>query len=237
MVVEGSWLSAWFWGERQWGDVWEECRSYSLRGLVEDWLQRSEINEDGAPLMETIGQSPGSCEKMFGLWGNSESELVWASEEWLGRRHGFFPDQSSEKSRTEPKRVRRKAVFGPGRSLGKSGVDVGKVAGDWVLLWLGSPAPSGYGEDGVHSREAAEKKTEDRKDFKKLMKENNRKEVWRLYIERKGTLVVKKDRSRKIRNGKKGKNKMKTEEQKEKQWQSSEQRQGGGCKMKPSGVT
>lgn len=144
--------------------------------------KRSEMKGDGAPVMETIGQTPGSCEKLFGLWGNSESELVGASEEWLGKRHGFFPDQSSEKLRMEAKDVRRKAVFGPGGSLGKSGVDVSKVVGDWVLVWLVSSAPSVYGEDGVHSREAAEK-AEDRKDLKKFMKENYR-------TDRKEVLVV-----------------------------------------------
>lgn len=146
------------------------------------WIgwKRSEMKGDGAPVMETIGQTPGICEKLFGLRGNSESELVGASEEWLGRRHGFFPDQSSEKSRMDAKDVRRKAAFGPGGSRGTSWVDVGKVVGDWVLLWLVSSAPSGYGEDGVHSREAAEKKHRRQKRFcEKFMKEKGVLGAWK----------------------------------------------------------
>lgn len=45
---------------------------------------------DGTPVMETIGQIPGSCEELFGWRGNGRSELVGASGEWLGRRHEFF---------------------------------------------------------------------------------------------------------------------------------------------------
>lgn len=60
-----------------------------MRGLVEIWLQRSEMTGDGTPVMETIGQTPGSCEELFGLRGNSESELVGASQEWLGRKEGM----------------------------------------------------------------------------------------------------------------------------------------------------
>lgn len=57
-----------------------------MRGLVEVRLQRSETTGDGTPVMETIGQIPGSCEGLFGLRGNSKSELVGASQEWLGRK-------------------------------------------------------------------------------------------------------------------------------------------------------
>ena len=42
-----------------------------------------------------------------------------------------------------------------------------KVVGDHVL-----PALSGYGEDGVHSREAADK-TKRREDWKKLIREHS----------------------------------------------------------------
>lgn len=64
-----------------------------MRGLVEVWLQRSEMTGDGMPVMETIGQIPGSCEGLFGLRGNGKSKLMGASQEWLGRRHEFFPEQ------------------------------------------------------------------------------------------------------------------------------------------------
>lgn len=79
----------------------------------------------------------------------------------------------------------------------------------WDGCWqdggrLGPPS-SGYGEDGVHSREAAGKKTEERK----LMRENNKKKrVGGCEMERKSSPVGK--RLRKIINGKKEKNKWKT---------------------------
>lgn len=51
---------------------------------------------DGTPRVESVGQIPGSCE---GSFGNSESELVGASEERPGRRHEFFPDRWRPKVR------------------------------------------------------------------------------------------------------------------------------------------
>lgn len=68
----------------------KECRSYSVRGLVEVLLQRSEMTGDGTLVMETIGQIPGSCEELFGQRGNGESELVGASQEWLGKEGMSF---------------------------------------------------------------------------------------------------------------------------------------------------
>lgn len=72
------------------GEGTKEWRSHSVRGLVEVWLQRSEMTGDGTPAMETIGQIPGSCEELFGQRGNGKSELVGASQEWLGRRQELF---------------------------------------------------------------------------------------------------------------------------------------------------
>lgn len=109
------------------------------------------------PAMETIGQIPGSCEELFGLRGTGKSELVGASQERLGRI--FFPDLSLKKTRN------------------------GEVCGShvgWIFTrpWTlpVSPALPGYGEDGVHSREAAD--TQKTEDWKKLMGENDRKESW-----------------------------------------------------------
>lgn len=48
-------------------DVCEECRSYSVRGLVEVSQERSEMTRDGTNVMETIGQIPGSCGDLFRL--------------------------------------------------------------------------------------------------------------------------------------------------------------------------
>lgn len=36
--------------------------------------------------METVGQIPGSGEKLFGLRGKDESQLVGVSQERLGKR-------------------------------------------------------------------------------------------------------------------------------------------------------
>lgn len=57
-----------------------------MRGLVKVFLERLEMNGDGTSAMETIGQIPGSCKEYL----DCESELVGASQEWLGRRV-FFP--------------------------------------------------------------------------------------------------------------------------------------------------
>lgn len=64
----------------------------------------------------------------------------------------FFPDLSLEKTRTE-------SCDG---STKKSGSHMlggcGQGGGHLRPFVTGSPAPPGYGEDGVHSREAADKK-------------------------------------------------------------------------------
>lgn len=109
---------------------------------------------DGTPVMETIGQIPGSCEELFGWPGNGTSELVGASREWLGRRHElfFFPDVSLEKTRTE-------SCDGSTRKSGSHVLGGRRQGGGHLRPFVtGSPAPSGYGEDGVYSREAADKK-------------------------------------------------------------------------------
>lgn len=108
-----------------------------MRGLVIVLLQRSEMTGDGTPVMETIGQIPGSCEELFGLRGNSKSELVGASQERLGKKAWvlFFPGRSLEETRTETTGVRRRAAIVPQRSLWIAcRVDVGKAAGVCVLL-------------------------------------------------------------------------------------------------------
>lgn len=82
----------------------------------------------------------------------------------------FFFSQICLKTRTENEGVRRRAATVPRRSLGgvTCWVDVGKA----VLSFCDCPAPSGYGEDGVHSREAADKKKKQKtEDWKKLMRE------------------------------------------------------------------
>ena len=93
-----------------------------MRGLVEVLLQRSETTGDGTPVMETTGQIPGSCEELFGLRGNSKSELVGASQEWLGRKKARGFSRSDEDGDKRCATERRDCST--------------KKSGDHVLGWM-----------------------------------------------------------------------------------------------------
>lgn len=144
-------LDRWFLRERPGMDVWEECGSYSLRGLVED-LVRNEWRWS-------------ACNGNY--WSDSRKlwEIVWTARKQRVRTCGSFWGVAGKEAWVFSRSVIGEVEDGDQRcetescvwSRRKSGVDVGKAVGDWVLLWLVSSAPSGYGEDGVHSREAAEK--------------------------------------------------------------------------------
>lgn len=80
------------------------------------WLQRSGMTGDGASAMENIGQAPRSCEQLFELRGNSESELVRVHRS--GWDEGMVSIQIGLWRNRGRTLKRWRAVIGPGRSVG-----------------------------------------------------------------------------------------------------------------------
>lgn len=87
-----------------------------MRGLVKVWLQRAGMTGDGAPAMENIGQAPRSCEQLFELRGNSESELVRVHRS--GWDEGMVSIQIGLWRNRGWTLKRWRAAIGPGRSVG-----------------------------------------------------------------------------------------------------------------------
>lgn len=127
-------LSAGFLRERQWWDVWERCRSFSLRGLVEDWTERSGISGHGG--VHNGNYWSDSRKMRENVWP-ARKRRVRACVSFSGVSGCCFFQISHQWCRVRSQKVRDgKAAFGPGRSRGKSGVDVWRVTEfscDWVV--------------------------------------------------------------------------------------------------------